>query len=85
MNQSVVSTGCSSSGSTNSVGGIGANSKSIKGIRSNLALRFTQPTTDPMASPPELPPPPENCDISALYAKVDESKKKKNRESATSR
>ena len=52
---------------------------------SSLALRFTAPTTDPMASPPELPPPPENCDISALYAKVDKSKKRKNRESATSR
>eukprot|EP00095_Tigriopus_kingsejongensis_P011505 maker-scaffold56_size446035-snap-gene-3.30 protein:Tk11505 transcript:maker-scaffold56_size446035-snap-gene-3.30-mRNA-1 annotation:"nitrite reductase" len=83
MNQSVVSTGCSSSGSTTSVAAM-PNSKSIKGIRSNLALRFSKPVPDPQPSPPELPPPPENCDISALYARVDHAKKKKNRESASS-
>lgn len=34
-----------------------------------------------LESPPELPPPP--GDMSALYAKVDRTKKKKNRESGT--
>lgn len=83
MSQSVLSTGCSSSGSSHSVTAV-PGSKSIKGIRSSLALRFSHPVPDPQPSPPELPPPPENCDISELYAKVDRSKKKKNRDSASS-
>ncbi len=67
-------------------------SSSIKGIRSaNLRPNcfngsFGPSTGHPSQnSPPELPPPPENCsDLSELYAKVDPSKKKKNRASATS-
>jgi hypothetical protein len=54
----------------------------IKGIRSKLTL----PTTPAGVqvgrrpeSPPELPPPPRDMD--ELYAKVDRTKKKKNRES----
>lgn len=64
----------SSSGSSSSGGGQGA----IKGIRPSLNL----PSQHRPESPPELPPPP--GDLSALYAKVDRSKKKKNRESDSS-
>ncbi len=61
---------------------------SIKGIRTRLTLPKTpspgrQRKRDGRdSSPPELPPPPR--DLNELYAKVDRSKKKKNREGSES-
>ena len=62
-------------------------SASIKGIRTQMRLNLGSNAKESkrgcVESPGELPPPPEGGDLSALYARVDMAKKRKNRESGT--